>query len=171
MLSRLALMVQAAVLGGQFFYLFSLFDDGGVVSKVGVGWSYVADALAAAQDGDASSTVAVEAASGALSRAFASPGVVRAAWVQECLSPAVLAQMGSDLIRSGDSMYVMRRGADGMVRLIPASSQHFEGSHDPATWTVRVTAYGPSTSTTWNLSASVVRRRILTQWTPLMSIG
>ena len=45
MLSRLALMVQAAVLGGQFFDLFSLFDDGGVASKVGVSWSYVADAL------------------------------------------------------------------------------------------------------------------------------
>ena len=45
MLSRLALMVQAAVLGGQFFDLFSLFDDGGVASKVSVGWSYVAEAL------------------------------------------------------------------------------------------------------------------------------
>ena len=30
---------------GQFFDPFSLFDDGGVASKVGVGWSYVADAL------------------------------------------------------------------------------------------------------------------------------
>ena len=48
MLSRLALMVQAAVLGGQFYDLFSLFDDGGVASKVGVGWSYVADALVVA---------------------------------------------------------------------------------------------------------------------------
>ena len=38
-------MVQAAVLGGQFFDLFSLFDDGGVASKVGISWSYVADAL------------------------------------------------------------------------------------------------------------------------------
>ena len=48
MLSRWALMVQAAVLGGQFFDLFSLFDDGGVASEVGVGWSYVADALVVA---------------------------------------------------------------------------------------------------------------------------
>ena len=48
MLSRLALMVQAAVLGGQFCDLFSLFDDGGVASQVGVGWSYVADALVVA---------------------------------------------------------------------------------------------------------------------------
>ena len=144
-------------------------DSGGDFSDAVV---RLIEAQAAGTVADASSTVAVEAASGALSRAFASPGVVGgAAWVQECLSPAVLAQMGRDLIRSGDSMHVMRRGADGMVRLIPASSQHFEGAHDPATWTVRVTAYGPSTSTIWNLLASVVRRRILTPWTPLMSIG
>ena len=43
-----------------------------------------------------------------------------------------------------------------MVRLIPCSSWHWEGSHDPASWTVRATAYGPSTSTTWNLPASAV---------------
>ena len=43
-----------------------------------------------------------------------------------------------------------------MVQLIPASSWHWEGNHDPDSWTVRVTAYGPSTSTTWNLPASGV---------------
>ena len=53
-------------------------------------------------------------------------------------------------------MHVIRMGADGMVHLIPASSWHFEGSHDPDSWTVRVTAYGLSTSTTWNLPASAV---------------
>ena len=53
-------------------------------------------------------------------------------------------------------MHVIRVGGDGMVKLIPASSWHWEGTHDPATWTVRATAYGPSTSTTWNLPASAV---------------
>ena len=41
-------MVQAAVLGGQCFALFSLFDAGGVASKGGVSWSYVADTLVVA---------------------------------------------------------------------------------------------------------------------------
>ncbi|HJO87143.1 MAG TPA: hypothetical protein QF359_09295 [Rhodospirillales bacterium] len=36
-LSRLALMDQAAVLNGQFFDLFSPFDDGGVTPEVGGG--------------------------------------------------------------------------------------------------------------------------------------
>ena len=53
-------------------------------------------------------------------------------------------------------MHVIRVGGDGAVGLIPCSSWHWEGSHDPASWTVRATAYGPSTSTTWNLPASGV---------------
>ena len=114
------------------------------------------ESQAAGTAADASSTAAVEAASGALSRAFASAAVVGPSWVQEAVTPGVLAQVGRDLIRSGDSMHVIRMGADGMVQLIPASSWHWEGGHDPATWTVRVTAYGPSTSTTWNLPASGV---------------
>ena len=114
------------------------------------------EAQAAGSAADASSTAAVEAASGALSRAFASAEIVGEPWVQEAVTPGVLAQVGRDLIRSGDSMHVIRMSADGMVRLIPASSWHWEGSHDPASWTVRVTAYGPSTSTTWNLPAASV---------------
>ena len=114
------------------------------------------EAQAAGSAADASSTAAVEAAAGALSRAFASAEVVADAWVQNAVTPTVLAQIGRDFIRSGDSMHAIRVGSDGDVQLIPCSSWHFEGSHDPATWTVRATAYGPSTSTTWNLPASAV---------------
>ena len=114
------------------------------------------EAQAAGTAADASSTAAVEAASGALSRAFASAEVVAAPWVQEAVTPGVLAQVGRDLIRSGDSMHDVRVDPMGAVKLIPASSWHWEGNHDPASWTVRVTAYGPSTSTTWNLSAAGV---------------
>ena len=128
-------------------------DSGGDFSDAVV---RLLEAQAAGTSADASSTAAVEAASGALSRAFASAEVVGEPWVQEAVTPGVLAQVGRDLIRSGDSMHVIRMGRDGMVRLIPASSWHWEGSHDPASWTVRVTAYGPSTSTTWNLPASGV---------------
>lgn len=114
------------------------------------------EAQAAGTAADASSTAAVEAAAGALSRAFASAQVVGDAWIQDAVSPAFLAQVGRDVIRKGDSLHAIRVGADGAVRLIPCSSWHWEGSHDPSTWTVRVTAYGPSTSTTWNLPASAV---------------
>ncbi len=128
-------------------------DSGGDFSDAVV---RLIEAQAAGTAADASSTAAVEAASGALSRAFASAEVDAAPWAQEAVTPCVLAQVGRDLIRSGDSMHVIRMGVDGMVRLIPASSWHWEGSHDPDSWTVRATCYGPSTSTTWNLPASGV---------------
>ena len=114
------------------------------------------EAQAAGSAADASSTAAVEAASGALSRAFAAATVDGEAWVREAVSPAVLGQMGRDLIRRGDSLHVIRLAGDGGVKLIPCSSWHFEGNHDPDSWTVRATAYGPSTSSTWNLPAAGV---------------
>ena len=128
-------------------------DSGGDFSDAVV---RLIEARAAGTAVDAASTAAVEAASGALSRAFASAEVVAAPWVQEAVTPGVLAQVGRDLIRSGDSMHVVRVDPMGAVQLIPASSWHWEGTHDPTTWTVRATAYGPSTSTTWNLPASGV---------------
>ena len=114
------------------------------------------EAQAAGTAADASSTAAVEAAAGLLSRALAAAEVDGPSWLAETVTPSYLAQVGRDLIRSGDSMHVIRMAADGMAKLIPCSSWHWEGSHDPDSWTVRATAYGPSTSTTWNLAAASV---------------
>ena len=114
------------------------------------------ESQAAGSAADASSTAAVEAASGALSRAMAAATVQGPDWIKQAVSPAFLGQVGRDLIRRGDSMHVIRLDSMGGVRLIPASSWHWEGNHDPASWTCRATAYGPSTSTTWNLPASGV---------------
>ena len=133
-------------------------DSGGDFSDAVV---RLIEAQAAGTAADASSTAAVEAASGALSRAFASAEVVGAPWVAEAVSPGFLAQVGRDLIRSGDSMHVIRVDPMGAVQLTPASSWHWEGTHDPSTWTTRVTCYGPSTSTTWNLPAAGV---IFVRW-------
>ena len=113
------------------------------------------EAQAAGTAADASSTAAVEAASGALSRAFASARVEGPPHVRQAVTGRFLGQVGRDLIRSGDSLHVITVGMSG-VKLIPCSSWHWEGSHDPDSWTVRATAYGPSTSTTWNLPAAGV---------------
>ncbi len=113
------------------------------------------EAQAAGSAADSSSTAAVEAASGALSRAFMGATVEGAPWVRSAVSRAVLGQIGRDILRRGSSLHVLRLAGD-RVKLIPCSSWHWEGSHDPATWTVRATAYGPSTSTTWNLPATGV---------------
>ena len=51
-------------------------------------------AQASAKVADASSTAAIEAAAGALSRAFMSAEVDAPSWVQEAVSPTWLAQVG-----------------------------------------------------------------------------
>ena len=126
-------------------------DSGGDFSDAVV---RLLEAQAAGTAADASSTAAVEAASGALSRAFASATVSGSPYVQDAVSPGFLAQVGRDLIRSGDSMHVIQVDRLGKVSLLPCSSWHFEGDAHPDTWTVRATFYGPSTSTTRHIPFS-----------------
>ena len=128
-------------------------DSGGDFSDAVV---RLIEAQAAGKAADASSTAAVEAASGALSRAFASARVEGPPHVREAVTGRFLAQAGRDLIRAGDSMHVIDVSRRGRVSLLPCSSWHFEGDAHPRTWQVRATFYGPSTSTTRNLPYSGV---------------
>ena len=88
---------------------------------------------------------------------------------QNAVNPSVLAQIGRDLVRSrAIPCMLIRVGGDGMVRLIPCSSWHLGRQRTiPSSWTVRATAYGPSTSTTWNLPASAVDIRSVGIRTPV----
>ncbi len=123
-------------------------DSGGDFSDAVV---RLIEAQAAGTAADVSSTAAVEAASGALSRAFASAQVEGSPMVQDAVTPQFLAQVGRDLVRSGDSMHMIDVDRMGRVSLLPCSSWHFEGDAAPASWTVRATVYGPSSSTTRHL--------------------
>ena len=100
-------------------------------------------------------TAAVEAASGALSRAFVAAEVSGPAWARAAVSPGFLGQVGRDLVRRGESMHVLDVNG-GRVSLLPAASWHFEGDAHPSTWFVRATVYGPSSSTTRYLPYSGV---------------
>ena len=114
------------------------------------------EAQAAGTAADASSTAAIEAASGALSRAFASAEVQGPSWARDAVTPDFLALTGRNLIRAGDSMHTINVDHAGRAVLLPCSSWHFEGDADPATWTVRATVYGPSSSTTRHIPYSGV---------------
>ena len=116
----------------------------------------IIEAQAAGKAADTSSTAAVEAAAGTLSRAFSAAEVQGEVWVREAVSPSFLAQVGRDLVRSGDSLHVIDVDRDGRVSLLPCSSWHFEGEVHPDSWTVRATFYGPSTSTTRHMPFSGV---------------
>ena len=106
------------------------------------------EAAATGKAADVAATAAVEAAAGALSRAFASAEVVGTGWVQDAVTPHFLAQCGRDLIRSGESLHVIDMDRMGRALLLPADQWHFEGGGHPDSWNVRTTFYGPSNSTT-----------------------
>ena len=112
-------------------------------------------AQASAKVADVSSTAAIEAAAGALSRAFAAAEVDGPSWAQEAVTPVWLAQVGRSLIREGASLSVIVMGGEGDVELVPASFWNFENLDPGAlegererSWRARVTTYGPSSSWT-----------------------
>lgn len=108
-------------------------------------------AEAAGTAADVASTAAVECAAGSLARAFAAATVKGPPHVLEAVTPAVLSQIGRDLIRSGESLHVIDLDRSARFSLLPASAWTFEGNASPSTWSVRATTYGPSTSTTRRL--------------------
>ena len=115
------------------------------------------EAQATAKVADASSTAAVEAVAGLLSRAFADAEVIAAPWAQEAVTPFWLMQTGRSLIRPGESLSVIDTNNRGDLVLVPAAFWNFEALNTPGaehedTWSARVTTYGPSTSRTRLLS-------------------
>ena len=85
----------------------------------------------------------MEAAAGALSRAFMGATVDAPPDVAAAVSPRVLGQIGRDLVRVGESLHVIRMGGAGL-HLSPASTWYWEGSANPRGWTCTATTYGPS---------------------------
>lgn len=108
------------------------------------------EAEAAGTAANYGATAALEATSGATSRAFAAARVDAPDWIAEAVTGDVLAQMGRDLVRRGETLHVIRMGGRQGTYLAPCANWHWEGrSPDPWTWYCRATAYGPSGSRTW----------------------
>ena len=75
---------------------------------------------------DAGSIAAVEAAAGALSRAFASAEVQAESWAVDALTPGVLGQIGRDLIRQGGSLHVITLSAGAWPARATAAGRFLE---------------------------------------------
>ena len=113
------------------------------------------EATAAQQTANTSSTAAVEAVAGLLSRAFAGCEVQGPGWARDAINPVWLSQVGRSLVREGASMSVIDMDGNGVVELVPAAFWNFENATDPgretnreSTWRARVNTYGPSNSHT-----------------------
>lgn len=96
----------------------------------------------------------LQCAAGAVSRAFAAAEVEGD---DGLLDPSTLYQMGFDLVREGQSLWLLDVGT-GRLRLSRAStgSDVYEGGADQASWTYRLTLAGPSITTTVRASADRV---------------
>ena len=93
-------------------------------------------------------TAAVESAAGLLGRAFAGAKVSPDNAITESLTPAVLNLIGRDMVRRGESLWVIGV-SEGAVSLHPAGSWDVRG--DPvghgrgeAGWYYRLDLFGPS---------------------------
>ena len=96
---------------------------------------------------DVAATAAVEAAAGALSRAFASAEITPRTPATNGITPDVLAQIGRALIVPGEIVLILAV-RQGRVHLLPAASFDVTGAADASTWRYRCDLSGPSGSTT-----------------------
>ena len=107
------------------------------------------EAQAATKAADAGATAAIEACSGQLSRALMAATVEGPDMAAAAITPAVLGQIGRDLIRGGASLWRIDTGPRGvMLREVAQWFWHQGRTPDPTTWRVRSTEYGPSGSVT-----------------------
>ena len=108
------------------------------------------------RSGQVAATGALEACAGLWSRAFASARVQARGPVAAAVTPSVLALVGRDLIRRGESLHEIRVGRRGL-RLIPSGQWDVHGPEEPEAWVYQSTTYGASTSKTrWLAAAAVV---------------
>ena len=100
----------------------------------------------------ANATAALECAAGIWARAFASARVSPASNV---ITPEMLSLIARDLIRRGESMFLIEVRA-GRVVLVPAGSWDVRGGWNPASWKYRLDLFGPSGNVTKFVSAASV---------------
>ena len=94
---------------------------------------------------DPSSIGALEVAAGLWSRAFSS---ARPDPDLKFLSPVMLAAVGRNLVRNGESLWVIDVSRDGFISLHEVASYDVAGGYDSASWVYRANLSGPSGSET-----------------------
>ena len=99
-------------------------------------------------------TAALEIASGLYARCLGAATVDGPEAFKRALTPAVLAQIGRDLIRAGESFFLITTRNGNIVLPPQAQVTSHGGTADPMSWAYRTTEYGPTDSITRTVSAS-----------------
>ena len=105
--------------------------------------------------GDPRAIAALETAAGLYARAFAGATVTPQTMATAALTPTVLALMGRDLIRRGESVFEIMVDR-GDVRLAPVGSWDVRGGPSPADWWYRLDLFGPSGNMTHFVAGAAV---------------
>ena len=100
-------------------------------------------ATAPAQPGEPAAMGALETAAALWSRAFAAANVMPMNPKTEAITPSILALMGRELIRRGETVLAIKV-VNGMVVLVPAGTWDVRGPWSEAEWTYRVDLFGAS---------------------------
>ncbi len=87
---------------------------------------------------------ALEVAAGFWARAFASAKITPENPLTQNLTPSILAMIGRELCRRGETLFKITVSPSGKVRLVPAGSWDIRGGTDPETWIYRVDLFGAS---------------------------
>ena len=87
---------------------------------------------------------ALEVAAGFWARAFASANITPENPLTRSLTPSILAMIGRELCRRGETLFKITVTPSGKVRLIPAGSWDIRGGTDPDSWIYRVDLFGAS---------------------------
>ena len=108
-----------------------------------------------------SATSALEACAGVTGRGFAAAEVSGGqGTLTRALTPGVLSLIGRELIRSGESVFMLDTNGS-RLKLLPAQSWDVDGDPDPDSWEYRLTLGGPSRTVTHDYvpAASVLHFR------------
>ena len=113
-------------------------------------------AQAAGTSTTAATTAALEAAAGAVSRGFSAATVEDVEDpVADALTPSTMGLIGRDLIRRGESLFLIEVDRGGLA-LRPAGSWDVRGGHREADWMYRLDLFGPSGNITRFVPAASV---------------
>ena len=122
------------------------------------------ESAATTKAASAAATAATEAVAGLLARTFAGAEVTAPPWAMRALSPAWLAQVARELVRTGEHLSLMAFDDDGDLLLAPSGQFYWRGPVLERDWYATATVFGPSDSLT-----RTVRRdeAVFVQWSRL----
>ena len=122
------------------------------------------ESAATTKAANAAATAATEAVAGLLARTLAGAEVTAPPWAMRALSPAWLAQVAREIVRTGEHLSLMGFDAGGDLVFVPSGHWYWRGPVHERDWYATVTVFGPSDSVTRTVGRD---EAVFLQWSRL----